>query len=502
MLRVFSAKRIVFFFFFDWLGSLLALWLAGNLRILLGKLPDLFTYLLFNLNIQVEGVQGQARLLSTIPLPVYILVFLIWPFFFTNLSVYVGRQNQTLRGELMNVFFALFVCFTVLAGVLYFTYRETSRLILIFFAILNLLILVNGRLILWLYRKLTVNGSKSLSQEVLVVGAGLVGEQVVQGLRKYAWASFNVVGYLDDDAQKSGREFAEVPVLGTLDQVNEIVKTYQVKHAVVALPLRAHERLIMICKNLQQIGVQVHVVPDLFILSFPNASLDGFGGIPLISLGKPGLSGLARVTKRGFDIVVVLAIFALSWPLFLLVAILIRLESPGPILYRQTRVGEYGRIFTMLKFRSMRVNADASLHQAHISRLIRENLSLGQLNENGNKSLKIENDPRVTRVGRWIRKTSIDELPQLFNVLCGEMSLVGPRPPLPYELDLYQDWHKRRLEVLPGLTGLWQVKGRNRVSFDEMVRMDLDYIEHQSFWLDFTILLQTPWALVNGKGAG
>jgi lipopolysaccharide/colanic/teichoic acid biosynthesis glycosyltransferase len=154
----------------------------------------------------------------------------------------------------------------------------------------------------------------------------------------------------------------------------------------------------------------------------------------------------------------------------------------------------------MYKFRSMRANADASFHKNHVARLIKQNLSPEQVNSNG--SLKIQNDPRVTRFGRLIRTTSLDELPQLFNVLLGDMSLVGPRPPLPYEVELYQGWHKRRFEAQPGITGLWQVKGRNLVSFDEMVRMDLEYIERQSIWLDLAIILRTPLALISAKGAG
>jgi exopolysaccharide biosynthesis polyprenyl glycosylphosphotransferase len=271
---------------------------------------------------------------------------------------------------------------------------------------------------------------------------------------------------------------------------------------VVALPPRAHEELIAICHSLQNLGVAVNVVPDLFALSFPNASLDGFGGIPVIHLGQAGVYGWQHASKRVFDVLIVIIGLLFLWPLLGIIALLIRLDSKGPILYRQVRIGEHGRLFTMLKFRSMQVNADTTIHQTHVTRLIVENLTPEQLNVGKNGSLKLDNDPRITRVGRIIRKTSLDELPQLINVLRGEMSLVGPRPPLPYELDVYQEWHKRRLNVQPGITGLWQVKGRNRVSFDEMVRMDIEYIQHQSLWLDFKILLQTPWAAIHTRGAG
>jgi exopolysaccharide biosynthesis polyprenyl glycosylphosphotransferase len=209
-----------------------------------------------------------------------------------------------------------------------------------------------------------------------------------------------------------------------------------------------------------------------------------------------------RLYKRVFDVAAAWLLLILLSPLLLIVAVLIKIESFGPIIYKQERIGENGRPFTFLKFRSMRADTDATLHKAHMARLIKENLSPAQLEGNGGGSLKMADDPRITRVGRIIRKTSIDELPQLINVLRGEMSLVGPRPALPYEVELYEEWHKRRLEALPGITGWWQVKGRNRVSFDEMVRMDLYYIEHTSFWLDLKILLLTPGAALSGEGAG
>jgi exopolysaccharide biosynthesis polyprenyl glycosylphosphotransferase len=264
----------------------------------------------------------------------------------------------------------------------------------------------------------------------------------------------------------------------------------------------AHRRLVQICHKLQELTVHVHVVPDLFALSFPSATLEGFGGVPVIDLGQPGLYGWQRLYKRVFDVISTSLIFCVIWPLMLMVALWVKLDSPGPIFYRQKRIGENGHPFYMLKFRSMRTDTDDKIHREHIARLIKENLSLANQPAGPTKSLKMQNDPRVTRVGRFIRRTSIDELPQLLNVLWGEMSLVGPRPPIPYEVEMYQNWHMRRLQAIPGVTGLWQVQGRNRVSFDEMVRMDIDYIEHQSLWLDIKLLLRTPLALLNGQGAG
>jgi exopolysaccharide biosynthesis polyprenyl glycosylphosphotransferase len=437
----------------------------------------------------------------SLPLGIFGLVALIWPFFFVTYSVYDGRRNATLTAELRNVFLAICVSALTLAGTMYLTYRETSRVLFIVFIALDVVLLLGSRIALSVYRLTRSERNLTGRQPLLVVGAGMVGQKAVIQLDKYAWADFEVVGYLDDDPGKQGQTFAGVPVLGTLDQL-ALIRSHDIKAAVVALPLRAHDRLVETCQALQKLSVHVHVIPDLFALSFPNAALDGFGGIPVLDLGLPGIHGWRRFCKRTFDTITALLLLFLLSPLLLVIAVLIKIESPGPVIYRQPRIGENGRDLTMLKFRSMRNDADADIHKAHVTTLINENVSLELQKAKGQNSLKMEYDPRITRVGKIIRKTSIDELPQLINVLRGEMSLVGPRPPLSYEVDLYEQWHKRRLEALPGITGWWQVKGRNRVSFDEQVRMDLYYIEHSSFWFDLRILLLTPWAALSGQGAG
>jgi len=200
--------------------------------------------------------------------------------------------------------------------------------------------------------------------------------------------------------------------------------------------------------------------------------------------------------KRAIDVSGSLAALLLLSPLFAIIAALIKLTSRGPIFFRQKRIGQYGREFTFLKFRSMVVNNDPEIHKKYIENLIAKKV------DNSAGTYKIKNDPRITSVGRFIRKTSLDELPQFINVLKGEMSLVGPRPPIPYEFEKYFLWHRRRiLEAKPGITGEWQVHGRSRTTFDDMVRMDLRYIRNQSLWLDLKILLKTPLAVISGDGA-
>jgi lipopolysaccharide/colanic/teichoic acid biosynthesis glycosyltransferase len=215
---------------------------------------------------------------------------------------------------------------------------------------------------------------------------------------------------------------------------------------------------------------------------------------------------LGRTLKRAIDIVGSLLLLILLSPVFLLIAAAIKLTSPGPVLFRQKRVGEHGSYFTFLKFRSMYVNNDDSKHREYVRQLIAGRAVKNPTNGSGNGVndgiYKLTNDPRITPVGRFLRRTSLDELPQLIHVLRGEMSLVGPRPPLPYEVEEYATWHRRRLlEAKPGVTGLWQVYGRNRLGFDDMVRMDLRYARNYSLWLDLKILLQTPRAALGGNGA-
>jgi lipopolysaccharide/colanic/teichoic acid biosynthesis glycosyltransferase len=203
--------------------------------------------------------------------------------------------------------------------------------------------------------------------------------------------------------------------------------------------------------------------------------------------------------KRLFDIALAAIFLIVFSPLILLIGIGIRLHSPGGIFYRQVRIGKDGIPFTMLKFRSMRIGNDSQVHKQHVQRLIREDARPKDL---GSRSLKMVRDPRITGLGKILRKLSLDEIPQFINVLRSEMSIVGPRPSMPYEYELYQDWHHGRLRVLPGITGLWQVIAHNQVSFSEMVRIDLDYIESMNLWLDLKIMIMTPIEMLRGKGGG
>jgi lipopolysaccharide/colanic/teichoic acid biosynthesis glycosyltransferase len=255
-------------------------------------------------------------------------------------------------------------------------------------------------------------------------------------------------------------------------------------------------------EQFSQISISFHFFPD----KWDQDSSEGSSNPTLYPDLPRGhkLAKLFSITKRAMDVTGSLMLLAIGSPVLLAVAVAVKLSSRGPILYRQQRIGQYGKPFTFLKFRSMYVNNDPTEHKNYVLKLIAGQAQRHPGNGNGDCAgvYKLTQDVRITRVGGFLRRTSLDELPQLINVLRGEMSLVGPRPAIPYEVAAYQTWHRRRLlEVKPGITGLWQVNGRNRIGFDEMVRLDLRYAREWSPWLDLKILFRTPRAVVAGAGA-
>lgn len=253
-------------------------------------------------------------------------------------------------------------------------------------------------------------------------------------------------------------------------------------------------------EQFNQISISFHFFPDDWDndTSGRPSNPTLYPDVPSHDNAKLFLSGI----KRAMDIVGSALALITCTPLFVIIALAIKASSKGPVLFRQQRVGRYGKRFTFLKFRSMHIDNDPSVHKEYVTKLIAGQAERKPTNGNGEAVYKLTNDERVTRVGALLRKSSLDELPQFLNVLKGEMSLVGPRPAIPYELAAYQTWHRRRvLEVKPGITGLWQVNGRSRIQFDEMVRLDLRYAQAWSPWLDIKILMRTPRAVLMGEGA-
>jgi exopolysaccharide biosynthesis polyprenyl glycosylphosphotransferase len=334
-----------------------------------------------------------------------------------------------------------------------------------------------------------LRGLGSCMRRVVVVGHSAIVEDLTTMLRREQYHGLSVVAACIAGPE-GAQETAGVPVIGGLGNVAEVVRRFDADMvAVLACPEMSGVRLRELAWELEKTGTDLCVAPALLDVAGPRTTIRPVAGLPLLHMDHPEFTGARRLTKAAFDRTVALGALLLTAPLFLVVTVIIRRSDGGPALFRQTRVGRGGRAFTVYKFRTMVLDAEERKAQ------------LADSNEHNGVLFKIRNDPRVTTVGGWLRRYSVDELPQLINVLRGDMSLVGPRPALPQEAALYADHVRRRLVVKPGITGLWQVNGRSDLSWDESVRLDLRYVENWSFTLDLQILWKTCSAVMSGSGA-
>lgn len=418
-----------------------------------------------------------------LPVVLYVLTPFIWVGTFLLFSVYDPKRVYRIIDEFQNVTLATALAALLFAGLLYIAFREFSRWLFVLFVILDLALLLGWRVIVRMVFKIST--FPNTLRRVLIVGAGEVGQRTGQMIREYSWTGLELVGYLDDREDCSAAE----NVLGNVGDARELVQELGIDDVVIALPQHAYGKVNKLVVSLLDLPLNMRVVPDYFSLALYRATVDDFGGLPMINLRDPALNDYQRLVKRLFDLCVGSVLFICLSPLFLLTAVLIKLDSPGPVFFRQQRVGENGRLFDMIKFRSMVANA--------------EFLQAGVVKVNGNGEIlhKHPDDPRVTRVGRFLRRTSLDELPQLLNVLKGEMSLVGPRPELPWLVEQYEPWQHKRLAVPQGMTGWWQVNGRSSKPMHLHTEEDLYYIQNYSLWMDLYIIVKTPFVVLRGKGA-
>lgn len=327
------------------------------------------------------------------------------------------------------------------------------------------------------------------TRRLLVVGASDAGKMIMQWVTNRPDWGYQLVGFVEHRDSVTPLNFGRFRAVGRIDDIPSLIEGRHVDDVIIALPAAAHAEVWPILTLCEKHHVGVKLVPDLFELSLSRVRVDHLAGIPLLDVQEQHLQSLGRSVKRGIDIAVALVVCVLGLPLMAILAALIWIESHGSPFFSQERIGLNGRPFGCWKLRTMRLDADEM------------RVTLLSLNEARGPLFKIRDDPRCTRIGRRVRRWSLDEVPQIWNVLKGEMSLVGPRPPLPSEVEEYEPQHMRRLAVKPGMTGLWQVSGRSHLPFDEMVVMDEYYIQNWSLALDIRILVQTISAVLGRRGA-
>ncbi len=420
-----------------------------------------------------------------LPWLLYPVFAFAWVGILMLVSIYDGRRNLRAADEFANLTLGFILATVSMAGALYLSYRIVSRLLFLVFVFL-----AYGSMVLW---RLAIRiafplgrGWETQQRRVLIVGAGPVGRNLQTQINRYPNLGLSVAGFLDDDQKKRTKT---ADILGNIDQAREMIRAHDIQDVVIALPGRAYERINYLIAELHNLPVKVWVIPDYFHLALHKAEVVDFADIPMLDLRAPALNDYQRMLKRIFDLAITILTLPVALPLFAIITLAIRLEGPGPVLFKQQRVGENGRLFEMVKFRSMITNAEQL-------RTIVE-----RQDPEGHLIHKSPEDPRVTRVGRILRRTSLDELPQLWNILKGEMSLVGPRPELPYLVDRYEPWQHKRFAVPPGITGWWQVNGRSDKPMHLHTEDDLYYVQHYSILLDLQILLKTVFVVLRGNGA-
>lgn len=473
MLKRTRYKFTATIFTLDLLLTAGALWLANGLRHLFPMVPF--------------GNPGFASSQVFLDPSVFAGTLLIWSFFLWYFGVYDERRSHSFFLEVQSLLIAVTVATVVFSAFLFFYVEFFSRLIALYFYAINLALLVNLRWIVRLVLR-TVLADWETQRPVLVIGTGDIAREIIGLLRDRHWMFLQPLGVVGLNAADKPED-ESVPLLGTMPELPRLVADHRVEEVIIALSAKEHEEMVAAVEMLAALPVRVRIVPDLLELVTARAQVEDLNGIPLIGIRDPAITGFDRAVKRVFDLLLAsLAVIVLA-PVMAAIALATKLDTPGPIIFKQRRVGENGKHFMMFKFRTMVADAE---------RQIEEKIAQGaRLDE----VYKPRDDARVTRAGRLLRRTSLDELPNLFNVLKGEMSLVGPRPELPWMVERYEPWQRKRLAVAPGMTGWWQINGRSDLPLHHNVHYDLYYIQNYSPLLDMIILLKTIWIVLRGKGA-
>ncbi len=469
MLRRFSINYAIFSMLLDALWVVIGLEAAVFLRPFLNGLPF------------VEPIPEQINL----PPSIYISFPLVWVGILSAFAVYDGRKYLRVVDEYAMLTLGSLIASISMAGILYLSYRQISRALFFTFVLLVYILFLAWRGIARLGFHMRRDWP-DVPRRVLIVGAGPLGMRIGDQIQNTRIENMRCVGYVDDEI---GKDKTRPDLLGKFNDIRELIKEKAITDVVIALPHSVYQRLSEVVNITTDLPVKVWVALGFFDLALYKTDIEDFAGVPMLDLRAPALSEYQRLVKRGFDLVFGILALVLAFPLMALISIVIWIFSGRPVFFLQKRVGENGRIFEMYKFRTMVNNADQLME------------SVEQTDAEGNLIHKTEDDPRVTGIGRFLRKFSLDELPQLFNVVMGTMSLVGPRPELPYLVEKYQPWQRKRFAVPPGMTGWWQINGRSERVMHLHTEDDLHYINNYSLWLDILILIRTIWTVLLGKGA-
>ncbi len=418
------------------------------------------------------------------------VLLIIWGGALQITGVYQPFRGKNITHMLLDIFKAVIIATLFFGSFAYILKIQfVSRLLIFLISILTWLLLSMERIFI-IYSLYYARKHGYNTRYMLIVGTGKRAQGFIQLISDHPEWGFRIAGLIDDEEALKGQEIRGYKVLGLIHEIPAILNQMIIDEIVFIVPRAWLGRIENAINYCEQVGKRVSVAMDLFTTKFAKAKQTDLHDFPLLMFQSTSDKLWQLLLKRLLDITVSLATLVLLFPLMTVIVLMIKISSGGPILFKQVRCSLNGRLFTMYKFRTMIVNAEEKLE------------ALRKHNEMSGPVFKMHNDPRIVGFGKWLRRFSLDELPQLINILRGDMSIVGPRPPIPAEVKKYEPWQRRRLSMRPGLTCLWQIEGRNKiVKFDEWMRLDLEYIDHWSLWLDLKICLRTIPVVLFGIGA-
>lgn len=453
----------------------------------------LATVLAFFMAYALRGAFPEEAYARLFPLSMYLnllwIILPLWSLIFYLVGLYNYWRGEKWLKEAWKIFKAIFLASLALGFFVFaFKYQFVSRIFISFFAVSDLFLIIVFR---YLARQIIILWGKKRedTHNIIILGVNQHALDMAKAIERNRDLGFRFLGFLSLTPNDHSFNYKGYPFLGAARDLPSIMDNKVVDEVIFAVSQEELLKLSDLMLLCEERGITTRVVLNLFPHTISKTHLEEMDGFSLLTFSTTPQNELLFLLCRIFDIMGSLFLIGLLAPIFLLITLAIRIDSPGPILYRQMRCGLNGRRFILYKFRSMVQDAEERKKE-----LMNFNLMKGPV-------FKMKNDPRITRVGRILRRLSLDELPQLFNVLKGDMSFVGPRPPLPEEVEQYAGWQRRRLSMKPGITGLWQVSGRNEIDFQDWIKLDLEYIDNWSIWLDLKIILKTIPAVLSGKGA-